>query len=233
MRIGELSRHTGVPVPTIKYYVREELLHPGELTSPNQAHYDETHVRRLRLIRALTHVGKLPVADAKQVLAAVDDPERPLHKVLGAAQLSVTVTYESDDDRPDPYLADARQTVAELIKRHSWQVSPHNSAAEALAVALAALHETGHGDNFESVLDDYAAASERIAEADMRFATQVDDVHRLVEAVVVGTALGDAALAALRRLAQTDLSARRFPPGVDFDPGGTSEGERKPQNGGG
>lgn len=29
MRIGELSRRTGVPVPTIKYYVREGLLPPG------------------------------------------------------------------------------------------------------------------------------------------------------------------------------------------------------------
>lgn len=208
MRIGELSRRTGVPVPTIKYYVRERLLHPGELTSPNQAHYDETHVRRLRLIRALTHVGKLPVAEAKQVLAAVDDPERPVHKVLGAAQGSVTVRY--DDEEPSPELADAHRTVADLIARHGWEASPDGQPARALAVALAALHETGHGENFETVLDDYVVASAQIAAADMRFATQVDDIDRLVEAVVVGTALGDAVLAALRRLAQTDLSARRY-----------------------
>ena len=53
MRIAELSRDSGVPVPTIKYYVREGLLPPGELTSPNQAQYDASHLRRLRLIRAL------------------------------------------------------------------------------------------------------------------------------------------------------------------------------------
>jgi DNA-binding transcriptional MerR regulator len=37
MRIGELSKVTGVPVPTIKYYLREGLLPAGELSSPNQA----------------------------------------------------------------------------------------------------------------------------------------------------------------------------------------------------
>ena len=35
MRIAELSQTTGVPVPTIKYYLREGLLPSGELTSPN------------------------------------------------------------------------------------------------------------------------------------------------------------------------------------------------------
>ena len=41
MRIGELSRATEVPVPTIKYYLREGLLPHGELSSPNQASYGE------------------------------------------------------------------------------------------------------------------------------------------------------------------------------------------------
>jgi DNA-binding transcriptional MerR regulator len=40
MRIAELSRRSGVSVPTIKYYLREGLLPPGERTSPNQALYN-------------------------------------------------------------------------------------------------------------------------------------------------------------------------------------------------
>ncbi|MFC9487519.1 MerR family transcriptional regulator, partial [Streptomyces hydrogenans] len=83
MRIGELSRRTGVSVPTIKFYVREGLLPAGRLTSPNQAAYDETHVRRLRLIRALMDVGGLSVAAVREVITAVDDPERPVHALLG------------------------------------------------------------------------------------------------------------------------------------------------------
>ena len=74
MRIAELSRRSGASIPTIKYYVREEILPPGTATGRNQAEYSEDHVRRLRLIRALIDVGGLSVAAARQVLATVDPP---------------------------------------------------------------------------------------------------------------------------------------------------------------
>lgn len=93
MRIGELSRRTGVPVPTIKYYVREGLLPPGELSSPNQASYDDGHERRLRLIRALLEVGGLSVAAIGDVLVAIDDKEQPVHKLLGAAAQRLVPEY--------------------------------------------------------------------------------------------------------------------------------------------
>ena len=69
MRVAELSRRSGVSVASIKYYLREGLLPPGELTSPNQAHYDEEHLRRLRLVRALLDVGGLTVEDDASVRA--------------------------------------------------------------------------------------------------------------------------------------------------------------------
>src|SRR5438105_27350 len=90
MRIGELSRRTGVPVATIKFYTREGLLPPGERTSPNQVAYADAHVRRLKLVRAMLEVGGLSVAAARDVLAEVDATERSLHGMLGAAQTAVT-----------------------------------------------------------------------------------------------------------------------------------------------
>ena len=41
MRIAELSQKTGVPVPTIKYYLREGLLPEPVKTSRNMAYYPE------------------------------------------------------------------------------------------------------------------------------------------------------------------------------------------------
>ena len=41
MRISELSTRSGVPVPTIKYYLREGLVPEGARSSPTQAEYDE------------------------------------------------------------------------------------------------------------------------------------------------------------------------------------------------
>ncbi|MEY4229785.1 MAG: hypothetical protein RLZZ362_634 [Actinomycetota bacterium] len=86
MKIAGLSTATGVTVATLKYYLREGLLHAGAATAVNQAEYDESHVRRVRLIRALVELGRLSLADVGVVLAAVDDDSLPVHDAFGVAQ---------------------------------------------------------------------------------------------------------------------------------------------------
>ncbi|MEU7280678.1 MerR family transcriptional regulator [Streptomyces sp. NPDC045431] len=206
MRIGELSRRTGVSVPTIKYYVREGLLPAGRLTSPNQASYDETHERRLRLVRALIDVGGLSVAALREVLDAIDDPQRPVHKVLGEATHRLTA---SSGGEADPEREAARVTAKELVADRGWRVGDENPALDALAGALAALRQVGHADFFE-VLDTYAEAAERVAAADLAWVAGGARREDLVESAVVGTVLGEAVFAALRRLAHVDASARRY-----------------------
>ncbi|MGW2227034.1 MerR family transcriptional regulator [Streptomyces formicae] len=206
MRIGELSRRTGVPVPTIKYYVREGLLAPGELSSPNQAHYDEAHERRLRLIRALLDVGGLKVAAIAEVLGAIDDPGRPLHKVLGAAADRLGGAGGADDDAE---ATAARDAVQELIARRGWVAHESNPAGEDLARALAAMDRVGHGA-FTELLDDYADAAELVARADLGYVGRRVSVDDVVESVVIGTVLGEAVFNAMRRLAHVDASARSY-----------------------
>ncbi|MFF8609307.1 MerR family transcriptional regulator [Streptomyces sp. NPDC015346] len=206
MRIGELSRRTGVSVPTIKYYVREGLVPAGQLTSPNQASYDETHVRRLRLVRALLDVGGLSVAGVREVIAAITDTERPVHKVLGVAADRVVPRYAEESGEG---ITAAREAVAALIAKHGWRSHPDSPAAEALAVALAALEGVGHGA-FAEVLDAYAEAAEQVARADLDYVARNVGREELVESVVVGTVLGDAVFGALRRLAHVDASDRLF-----------------------
>lgn len=206
VRIGELSRSTGVSVATIKYYVREGLLPAGRLTSPNQASYDETHERRLRLIRALLDVGGLSVAGIREVVEAIDDTERPVHKVLGAAADRMVPRYAEE---PGEGVVRARKSVAELVERRGWRTRPDSPAGEALAVALATLEEVGHG-GFAEVLDAYAEVAERVARTDLEYVARNVQREELVESVVVGTVLGDAMFAALRRLAHVDASDRVF-----------------------
>ncbi|MFJ8661637.1 MerR family transcriptional regulator [Streptomyces sp. NPDC093795] len=193
-------------MPTIKFYVREGLLPAGELTSPNQASYGETHVQRLRLIRALLDVGGLSVAGIREVIVAIDDPERPVHKVLGAAADRMVPRYEHE---PGAGIEEARERVAALIAKRGWRVYPDSQASEGLAVALVALEEVGHGA-FTEVLDTYADAAERVAVADLEYVAHHVAREELVESVVIGTVLGDAIFSALRRLAQIDASARFF-----------------------
>ncbi|MET7296668.1 MerR family transcriptional regulator [Streptomyces griseoloalbus] len=217
MRIGELSRKTGVSVPSIKYYVREGLLPPGELSSPNQAAYDETHERRLRLIRALLDVGGLKVAAIADVLAAVDDPDRPLHNVLGVASDHLGTGHAAHDDAES---AAADAVVADLISRRGWRAHASDPAAAELSKALAAMARLGHAA-FAGVLDDYADAAEQVARADLGYVARQVAVADVVESVVIGTVLGEAVFSAMRRLAHADASAALY--GTDGPPSRTAD----------
>jgi DNA-binding transcriptional MerR regulator len=208
MRIAELSRRSGVPVPTIKYYVREGLLAPGELTSPNQAQYDEGHTRRLKLIRALVDVGDLSIAETRDVLATIDSPGKTLHERMGKAQGAVTPSPAGEVDEES--LALASQQVEELVRRRGWQVKPASPAWQLLVHVLATFHVLGQ-DELAGLLDDYADAAERLAEVEVDCVLRRPDVESMLEGVVIGTVLGDALLAALRRLARANVSARTTP----------------------
>jgi DNA-binding transcriptional MerR regulator len=208
MRIAELSHRSGVSVPTIKYYVREGLLPPGELTSPNQARYDGAHLRRLKLIRALVDVGDLSIAATRDVLASIDSPGKTLHERLGKAQYAVTPSLQADVDEESR--AVAAQQVEELVRRRGWQVNPASPAWALLTQVLATLHALGQ-DDLAALLDHYADAADDLAEAEVRCVLSRPDVESILEGVVVGTTFGDTLLAALRRLAQADVSARLTP----------------------
>ncbi len=90
MRISELAVRSGVPVATIKYYLREQLLPRGSLTSATQATYDDSHLERLRLIRALIESAGLSIAQTRSVLESVDSPPESVHELLGIAAEAVS-----------------------------------------------------------------------------------------------------------------------------------------------
>jgi DNA-binding transcriptional MerR regulator len=205
MRIAQLSRDSGVSVPTIKYYVREGLLESGELTSHNQAQYDDSHVRRLRLIRALAEVGGLSIAAIRQLLTAATAPDTTLHDALGEAQYAITPRYEyqaSDVSRQA-----AAQHAAELISRRGWDIRSDSPARELLTSVLAALRDLGQ-DDLLVLADAYAAPAEQIAAADLAAILGRPALDSQLEGLIIGTVLGDTLLASLRRLAEEDASAR-------------------------
>jgi DNA-binding transcriptional MerR regulator len=74
LRIGELAGASGVPVPTIKHYLREGLLPEPVKTSRNMAYYPPEFVERIRLIKQLQEERFMPLRAIKAVLD--EDPER-------------------------------------------------------------------------------------------------------------------------------------------------------------
>lgn len=202
MRIAELSRRSGVPVATIKYYLREGLLPAGELTSPNQARYSDDHLHRLRLVRAMVELGGLSIAAVREVLGALDDPEKSLHKAMGTISAAVAPPDLGADDEV------AHEQVRAFLKRQGWVCRPTSYAFKALVGVLATAREVGH-ERFADLLDGFAAAARPLAEADLGYALGAGTKDEALESVVVGTVLGDAAMAAVRALARRELSGVR------------------------
>lgn len=206
MRISDLSQATGVPVPTVKYYLREGLLPPGELTSPNQARYGRQHVHRLRLVRALIEVGGLSVARTKEVLAAADDETMPLFDLTRVAHRAVTARPAHDGD---PGWRAARSEVARWITGLGWHVRGDSPGLDQLADVLHALRRLGQDCDAASAFDPYARLAQPLAESEVA-TVPAEPRDEAVLSVVVGTVLYESALTALRRLAQEDASWRRF-----------------------
>ncbi|WP_213453360.1 MerR family transcriptional regulator [Rhizomonospora bruguierae] len=213
MRIAELSRRSAVPVATIKYYQREGLLPPGELTSPNQARYDERHLDRLRLVRALIEVGRLPVATVRELLAFLDQSEMNPHYKLGKVLRTVTAARSGSPGEADEAVAAGTKEVEALIERRGWQVAPGAPARRTLAEALAALRRVG-GDDIADLIDEYAALAERVAAIDLRLVRSRATPEAMVYGALLGETLGDTMFTALRWLAQEDASARALDTGA-------------------
>lgn len=201
MWISELSQRSHVPVATIKFYLRDGLLPPGQSVGATRAHYDELHVRRLRLIRALVDVAGMRLDAVRRVLAAVDDDSLSMHEVLGSAH-----TRLSDNDAP-PASEQARRRVTELLDRVGWKVGAHSAHRESLAQALDALEGLDHRASDE-LLETYAEAMVPVADADLSRLSS-GSREAATEHAVVGTLLLEPVLLALRRMAHENLSGRR------------------------
>jgi DNA-binding transcriptional MerR regulator len=74
--IGELSRKTGVKVPTIRYYEQVGLLAAPARTEGRQRRYGEPDITRLNFIKHSRELG-FEVDDIRELLALSAQPEQP------------------------------------------------------------------------------------------------------------------------------------------------------------
>jgi DNA-binding transcriptional MerR regulator len=216
MRLSELSERSGVSTATIKYYLREGLLPPGKRVTATQAEYDEEHLRRLRLVRALVHIGRVPVATAREVLAAVDDESLDPLARMGTAvdalpQVSAPATAE------DEATADARRVAEAVQRRLGWLVVPDNPAHQSLVAALATHDRLGYPCDEERLLR-YGELAAGLAAHELDFVAALKAPTTRLEAAVAFTVLYEPVLLSLRRLAHAEEATRRFreqPPGPE------------------
>lgn len=214
MRISELATRTDVPLPTIKYYLREGLLHAGVATSRTRAEYDDGHVRRVAVIRALTDTVGLSVHAAREILRIIDEPGGDLFESLGRAIGKLPPAAAERDDYPR-----ARATLERLGQVYDPRFAP----VAQLESALAAAEASGLPVD-DARLDTYARHARAIAEFDLE--RMPDDARSAIEYGVLGTALHEPVLLALRRLAHQDVAATRL--GVVTGAAGPPRTDKRP-----
>lgn len=208
MWMAELAQRSGFSVPTIKYYLREGLLHPGEANGATRARYDETHLQRLRLIRALTEIAGLRLETVRQVLEDIAGASS-WHEAVGSAH---TRLHDQGDGETSPSAASVARVEA-LLARQEWQLAPDHPQVRRIARALDVLEDLGHPAS-DHLLDLYAAALRPLATYEVTAVRESAeaDVEPSVEAVVIGTLLQEPILLAIRRIAQENES-RTLQPG--------------------
>ncbi|MCH5674356.1 MerR family transcriptional regulator [Streptomyces gilvus] len=211
MRLAELSTRSGVSVATIKYYLREGLLPQGRQINATTSEYDEEHLRRLRLVRAMIQIGRVPVATVREVLGHVDDDSLGRTIRLGAALWALPQVPEPDED--DEYVRAAHREVGALLDRLGWhnarQLTSISPAYRSLVVALAAFRRLGFDWGAEQ-LAPYAELMHRTAVLDLDNMEAYPSDAVQVEFAILGAILNEPALQALHRLAQEEESARRY-----------------------
>jgi DNA-binding transcriptional MerR regulator len=200
MRISELADRTGVSIPTLKYYLRQGLLHAGRAESATRASYDESHVERVRLIRALIDVGHLSIERVAEVVAALDDPPATRHELLGTAHAVLRASKDTREPTPEAVVQVAGLGVAGVAE------SP---ASDQLARAITNAADAGW-ELSDAALHTWYAAMVQVARGDVAPELADMSASEALRYAVVGNVLTDPVVIALRRVAQEAVSAERL-----------------------
>ncbi|MCF7220405.1 heavy metal-responsive transcriptional regulator [Marilutibacter chinensis] len=74
MKIGELSRRTGIGIDTVRYYERQGLLRPASRMASGYRLFDEDDVARLQFVRRAKGLG-FTLEEIRELLALSDHRE--------------------------------------------------------------------------------------------------------------------------------------------------------------
>ncbi|GAA4531211.1 MerR family transcriptional regulator [Amycolatopsis samaneae] len=209
MKVKELSVRANVPIPTIKYYLREGLLPRGESLGETKAEYDEGHLARLRLIRTLVETGEVPIARIRRLLDAIDDETLATEDLLAAAMDAAAPDLRAaarEDDSGDRTGAEA------LLGHENWKSTSDGQGQ--LARALAGLRRLGLPADPDK-LGPYLDAAKAIAGQQRPLLPVPEERAEFALRAVLGSVLYGRLLTTLVRLAMENATSG---PGVTRTP---------------
>lgn len=93
LSIGELSRRTGVKIPTIRYYEQMGLVEPPERSAGNQRRYSRNELQRLSFIKHARDLG-LSIETIRELVELSKHPEKPCSEAHTIAATHLTAIQD-------------------------------------------------------------------------------------------------------------------------------------------
>jgi DNA-binding transcriptional MerR regulator len=198
MKVSELSRRSGVSLPTIKFYIREGLLPAGQSAVRNRAEYGAQHLERLALIRALKDDAGLTIAAIARALRAADSAT---HETTTAAIDAVERPSGPMLDERSAEFRQALEFLVQVLRARGWRVEARDRSVRESARALALARRSFPREDPEHIAA-YLTWLELMARSEIpdNWVTGYTPEAALRHALL-GTVLFEPVLLALRRVA--------------------------------
>ncbi len=199
MKISELSERSGLSIATVKYYIRERLVPPGERAARNQAAYSEAHLERLKIVRALREDAGLSVREIGRVIGAMETGRGD------AGSDDLASLPASAGDRGSPAYRAAWATVQGIARDMGWLVDERDALAGDLIQALLTIQRAWPFDTPGGQILRYARAVKEIARFELPENWDPAGAPAAsIQYAVLGTYLFEPLLLAMRRLAHRE-----------------------------
>lgn len=227
LKIGELSRRSGVPVATLKFYVREGLITPARKSGRTMAWYHPSVVDRIRSIRELQERQFLPLDVIRKTIERTSDATDDHAMAEAIADVLIQRAGKRARSRDELIARGAKPMELEWLERAGLAVPDDDGKYRgddlALLSTLGAARHAGLAAEmlpFE-ILGDYLVALRNLVEVELRmFRAGVlgrAKPRELAELTKVATELSERLVVLLRRklLLPTlrRLVEKRQPPG--------------------
>jgi DNA-binding transcriptional MerR regulator len=124
LKISELAEAAGVPVATVRHYLREGLLPEGRKTSRNMAYYPADTVDRIRLIKLLQEERFMPLKVIRELLEREGGDPDAVRTLLAEADRGIERALASERERTP---------AAEVSERLAVPLEVLDRLAEAIA----------------------------------------------------------------------------------------------------
>jgi DNA-binding transcriptional MerR regulator len=125
MRIGELSRRTGVPARLLRYYEEQDLLHP-ERDGSGYRRYGAQDLHRVQQIRGLLDAG-LTTEIIRRILPFLDRPDA-IHLPAQCLTAETAALLHGEADRLQQRI-DCLTRNRDAIRAYLAAITPHSPSS--------------------------------------------------------------------------------------------------------